>query len=350
MESLLFLLIGAYTAGLSDGVYLYEFDQAGGDARYVDMVTVENPSFIDVGDGAHLFAVTENTDEPSFANALSFDMGEKKLAVVNRQETFASAPCYIAVGGGGAFAVTANYGGGSLSVFPIEGDSLLPSTQLIVFEGSGPDSTRQEAAHLHCAHFSPDGKYLFATDLGSDRIYRFEVLKEADKQGHFLNEETMKTFVLAAGSGPRHITFHPSDKYMYIVNELSGTVEGFRYNGGDLEPFQAIVADTVGGRASADIHISPDGRFLYASVRNVNDGIAVFSINEADGRLTKVGYQPTGRHPRNFAITPNGKYLLAAEMNSSVIEVFEIDRATGLLTNIGKDIKDIDTPVLLKFL
>jgi 6-phosphogluconolactonase (cycloisomerase 2 family) len=351
MDTILYLLIGAYTAGLSEGVYLYKFDAANGDVRYVNMATVENPSYIDPGDGEHMYAVTENADAPSYANTLFFDREHERLTLANRQETFASSPCYIVTDKDRKYAVTANYGGGSISVFPINADTLLASSQLIILEGSGADTIRQKAPHLHCVKFSPEGKYLFATDLGTDNIYRFDTDYAADgAEGAFLKEETMKPFKLPAGSGPRHMTFHPSGKYMYVINELSGAVECFLYNDGDLTSFQTIQADTVGGRASADIGITPNGKFLYASNRNKNDGIAIFSINEADGTLVKAGYQPTGKHPRNFVITPNGRYLLVASMDSSLIEVFEIDEVTGMLRNAGKDISDVDTPVFLKFL
>jgi 6-phosphogluconolactonase (cycloisomerase 2 family) len=350
MDNLLYLLIGAYTAGLSEGVYLYKFDITNGDARYVCMEALENPSYVDVGDGKYLYAVTENTDNPSYANTLFFDREREKLTLVNRQETFASSPCYIVTDKERKHAVTANYGGGSISVFPISADTLLPPKQLIIFEGSGADVKRQEASHVHCVRFSPDGKYLFATNLGTDQIYRFEADYTTGELGNFLKEETMKPFKLTDGSGPRHITFHPSGKYMYVINELSGMIECFLYNDGELQSLQTIQADTAGGRASADIGITPNGKFLYASNRNKNDGIAIFSINEADGTLTKTGYQQTGKHPRNFVISPNGKYLLVANLNSSLVEVFEIDQTTGMLRNTGKDIKDVDTPVLLKFL
>jgi 6-phosphogluconolactonase (cycloisomerase 2 family) len=350
MDSLLYLLIGAYTAGLSEGVYLYKFNADSGDAQYVHVAEVENPSYIDAGNGEYLYAVTENTDNPSYANTLFFDREHEKLTRINRQETFASSPCYIATDKARTHAVTANYGGGSISVFGIQADTLLPSKQLIILEGSGADTVRQAAPHLHCVKFSPDGNYLFAADLGTDCIYRYEINRTANDTAAFLKEETMKPFKLKGGSGPRHLTFHPSNKYMYVINELSGTVTGFQYREGELTEFQTIQADTLGGRASADIGITPNGKFLYASNRNKGDGIAIFSVNESNGQLTKVGYQPTGRHPRNFIISPNGKYLLAASLNSSLIEVFAIDPETGLLTNINKNITDVDTPVFLKFL
>ena len=111
---------------------------------------------------------------------------------------------------------------------------------------------------------------------------------------------------------------------------------------------QTIAADTVGARGSADIHVSPDGRFVYASNRLQADGLAIFSINQEDGTLAKVGYQLTGRHPRNFAITPNGKYLLVASRDDNKIQVFSIDTQTGLLTDTNQDIT-LSKPVCIKF-
>jgi 6-phosphogluconolactonase (cycloisomerase 2 family) len=348
MDSLLYLLIGAYTTGLSEGVYLYKFDTTTGDAQYVSVGVVDNPSYIDVGNGEYLYAVTENGDNPSYANVLHFDKEQEKLSLLNQKETFASSPCYIIADTVRNYVITANYGGGSISLFKVEADTLMPLSQLITLEGAGLDTIRQSSPHVHCVQFSPDGKYVFATDLGTDQIHRFTINPEAGST--YLNEGSLKSFKLAGGSGPRHLVFHPTTNNAYVINELSGAVTGFTYNNGELKEFQSIQADTVGAHASADIHISPDGQFLYASNRNKGDGVAIFSINKNDGKLTKVGYQPTGRHPRNFLITPNGKYLLVACMDSNLIQVFEIDKTTGLLTNTGKDIVEVDMPVCLKFL
>jgi 6-phosphogluconolactonase (cycloisomerase 2 family) len=217
------------------------------------------------------------------------------------------------------------------------------------FEGSGPDANRQDKPHLHCAVFSPDRHYLFAADLGTDQLHKFTTGNAAP----FLTTGNPEAFKLEPGSGPRHLTFHPNGRFAYLINELSGKVTAFHYANGHLEPVQYIASDNsegVGGKGSADIHVSPDGKFLYASNRANTNNIAIFSINDADGKLTLVGHQPTGRHPRNFVITPNGKYLLVANMNSKLIQFFEIDKKTGLLKeDTTKQITDIDRPVCLKF-
>jgi 6-phosphogluconolactonase (cycloisomerase 2 family) len=160
--------------------------------------------------------------------------------------------------------------------------------------------------------------------------------------------ESLKEFPVPAGTGPRHFDFHPNGRYVYLLGELSGQVLVFDYSSGMLTQKQTIASDTVGAHGSADIHVSPDGRFVYASNRLKADGIAIFTVNPDDGKLTKIGYQPTGLHPRNFAITPNGKYLLVACRDDNKIQVFSIDSKTGLLSDTHRDIL-LGKPVCVKF-
>jgi 6-phosphogluconolactonase (cycloisomerase 2 family) len=245
---------------------------------------------------------------------------------------------------------TANYGGGSISSFQVNSDgSLTRATSVISFKGSGADSVRQAGPHLHSVRYSPDGLFLFASDLGTDKLYRFTVNDSPFEGQPAILESSLKEFITPAGTGPRHFDFHPDGgRYLYLLGELSGEVIVYDYHFGELVQKQVIPADSVGARGSADIHVSPDGRFLYASNRLQADGIAIFSINPDDGTLTKVGYQLTARHPRNFIITPNGRYLLAAGRDDNKIQVFAIDGETGLLTDTNEDI-EISKPVCLKF-
>ena len=173
--------------------------------------------------------------------------------------------------------------------------------------------------------------------MGTDKIHKFGI--NESNEGNYLKVGTPAAFDVAPGSGPRHLDFHPNGKYAYLINELSGAVIAFNYdaNAGNLTQIQTIQADTLSAKGSADIHVSPDGKFLYASNRLKGDGIAIFSINQVDGKLTKVGYQETGVHPRNFVITPNGKFLLVASRDNDVIQIFLIDRVTGLLENTYKE-------------
>ncbi|WP_165026000.1 MULTISPECIES: lactonase family protein [unclassified Dysgonomonas] len=346
-DTSMYLLVGTYTSGESDGIYVYQFDTISGYSKYVSMAKVDNPSYLAISkDEKFVYAVTENDDNTSAANALSFDKKDGKLKLLNTQLTGGGAPCYITVDRAGKHVVTANYLGASITLFNTNEDgTLAPASSVISFMGKGVDE-RQSQPHLHCVVFSPDEKYLFASDLGTDKIHKFEVNDNSTED--FLKISTPPAFKIKDGSGPRHLEFHPNGKYAYLITELSGSVIAFEYNNGDLKEFQSIQADTLNAKGSGDIHISPDGRFLYASNRLKGDGLAIYSINQTDGKLTKVGYQDTGIHPRNFAITPNGKYLLVASRDNDIIQIFEIDKKTGLLENVYKDIK-LDMPVCLKF-
>lgn len=351
VEGEMYMLVGTYTSNEgSKGIYVYKFDTETAEADSVSMVEVANPSYLTVSmDGEFVYSVGENGEDDSYAHAFSFDRESGQLKLIDSQLTYGSSPAYITLDEGGTNLFTANYGGGSISQFNINRDGTLsPLSNLYQFEGSGEDPERQQQPHLHSVRYSPDGEYLFAADLGTDKIYRFKSISSVFEGQPALLKSDSVVFSTPAGTGPRHFDFHPNGLYFYLLGELSGEVIVYDYNNGDLEQKQIIVADSVGAKGSADIHVSPNGKFLYASNRLQEDGIAIFSIDSKDGTLSKVGYQLTAKHPRNFAITPNGKFLLVAGRDDNVVEVYRIDNKTGLLTNINQDIA-IDKPVCIKF-
>jgi len=346
----MYLLVGTYTREESKGIYVYQFDTVSGYSQFKAMSEINNPSYLAISnDERFIYAISEEGNNKGSASAFSFDKKDGSLKHLNTELTGGDAPCYISIDDAGKNIVVANYSGGSITHFPVEADgSLGKASQVVSFSGKGTDLSRQKQPHPHCIIYSPDGKYIFADDLGTDKVYKFEANNQSD--GNYLRVGTPSFFKVADGAGPRHLTFHPNGRYAYLINELSGTVIGFSYDSqnGNLTEIQSIQADTLNAKGSGDIHISSDGRYLYASNRLKGDGLAVFSISQSDGKLTKVGYQETGIHPRNFVITPNGKYLLVASRDSDVIQVFEIDRNTGLLEDTFKNI-ELDMPVCLKF-
>lgn len=348
-SSKLYLLVGTYTMGDSEGVYVYKFDTISGNAQFCSSQKVDNPSYLTISkNGKFIYSVTENNNNTAAANAFEFNKEEGSISPINTQLTGGADPCYITLDERGKHVVTANYSGGSMTLFNVKEKGVLDvASQVINFSGKGVNTERQNAPHIHCVQYSPDGNYLFATDLGTDRIYKFKVSNDS---ANYLMPGEPAYFKVADGSGPRHFGFHPNGKYVYLLNELSGSVIAFNYSKetGDFSEFQAIQADTLNAGGSADIHVSPDGRFLYTSHRLEGDRIAVFSINQLDGSLTKVGYQLTNKHPRNFVITPNGKFLLVASRDDNTIQVFLIDSKTGLLEDTRQDII-VDMPVCLKF-
>ena len=346
------MLVGTYTSGSSTGIYVYRFNTKTGDADYVSEANAVNPSYLAISaNERYVYSVGENSEKDAVVYAFSFDRPTGRLHLLNMQPINSSGPCYVATDRSGRFVTTANYSGGTVSVLPLATDgSLQPVEKVFCFEGVGPDVRRQEKPHLHSTVFSPDRKYLFAADLGSDKLHRFDV----NATTPFLTTGTPEAYTLEPGSGPRHLTFHPNGKFAYLINELSGKVTVFHYDNGHLESVQYIVSDTSpsnSDKGSADIHVSPDGRFLYASNRANTNNIAIFSINQADGQLTTIGFQPTELHPRNFIITPDGKFLLAANRDSNSIQIFKINKKTGLLKEkITQKITTVDRPVCLKFI
>lgn len=349
-ENELTMVAGTYTGGGSKGIYTFRFNQETGEFKALSDAGISNPSYLAIsGDNRFVYAVSEHGDGREAVTAFRFDKENGALQKLNSVPAMGADPCYIITAG--RHVVTANYSGGSISVFPLAEDgSLLPASDVIRFTGSGADRERQEKPHLHCVRFSPDGKFLFACDLGTDRIYVFGVNTQAHagSEEKFLKAATPPAFHVTPGSGPRHITFSPNGKQAYLINELSGAVVAFDYKDGTLSEIRTIQADTAGARGSADIHVSPDGKFLYASNRLTADGIAIFGIDRTDGKPAKAGYRLTGSHPRNFIITPNGKYLLVAARDRHAIEIYERNEESGLLTPTGKEIP-VDRPVCLKF-
>ena len=347
----MYMLAGTYTSTEgSKGIYVYRFDTDTGESDQVSMVEVANPSYLVFSPNEQfVYAVGENGEDDSYAHAFSFDKSNGQLKLIDSQLTFGSSPAYITLDAQGNNVITANYGGGSISQFNVNTNGTLsPLSNLFEFEGSGEDPVRQKQPHLHSVRYSPDGMFMFATDLGTDKIYRYKTITSVFEGQPALLKNDTAVFQTPAGTGPRHFDYHPNGLYFYLLGEISGEVIVYDYNMGDLQQKQRILSDTVGAQGSADIHVSPNGRFLYASNRLEADGIAIFAIDSQDGTLTKVGYQLTAKHPRNFAITPNGKFILVAGRDDNVIQVYSIDKKTGLLTNTNQDII-IDKPVCIKF-
>jgi 6-phosphogluconolactonase (cycloisomerase 2 family) len=347
-DNSLLLVIGSYSDGTTPGISVYNFDTQTGDFEYVSETKgILNPSYLVVSpDEKTIYSVNETAQ--GTVSAFRLDEAAGTLNFLNTQPTGGADPCYININKEQTFIVTANYSGGSISVFPLtETGTILPASQYFDMNIQDPSSP---LSHIHTVFFSPDEKRLWVTDLGKDKIYSFQVNSQASET--FLIQDMGKTIDLELGSGPRHLVFHPEGKFLYSINELSGTVAGFQYNEDHLSAVQTIASDTtpgMGGKGSADIHISPDGKFLYSSNRLKADGIAVFSIDPETGQLTKAGYQETGVHPRNFILTPDGAFLLCANRDSNHIQLFERNQQTGLLRDTGKRIL-VNKPVCLKWI
>ena len=353
-QDVLTMFVGTY----SDGFYAYEFDQNAGEIvgdGPIAKAEMPNPSYLAVN-GNKVYAVSEMPDTRASVwawrwggngfellnsqptgiiqgedeTAVSPVISSEGEAVVEKSIFRGEDPCYVSTNG--TLLAVANYSGGTLATYHLHSDgSISPLDSLLISGTGGPDMSRQESPHVHCAVFSPDGKHLFFSEFSADEIGRLDVYAGGVRN-------YCRAATLQSDYGPRHLIFDASGQHMYVIGELSGDITVFDYANGSLTEKQVIKADRMDARGAADIHLSPDGKFLYASLRLRGDGIVVFEVGPG-GLLNYVGYQATGPHPRNFTITPNGRYVLVACRDNDSIEIYERDRTTGMLTDTGRRVK-----------
>ena len=352
------LYIGTYTNKedpKSEGVYVYRLDpESGALSPHAAPAPSVNPSFVALHpQGTHLYAVNEigqfNGQAAGGVTAFAIDAQSGALTELNQQSSVGTGPCYLCVDASGSTVLVANYGGGSVAALPIQADgSLGEASDFVQHEGSSVNPRRQQEPHAHSIVIAPDNRFAFTPDLGMDQIvaYRLEdgKLPPNDPAGP-------KT---EPGAGPRHLDFHPNGRFAYVINEIGNTVNAYAYDAaaGTLEQIQSVPtlpADFDGVSHTADIHITPDGRFLYGSNRG-HDSIAVFAVDATSGRLEARGQVPTGgENPRNFALSPDGRFLFAANQSTDDIHTFRINADTGALEPTGQ-VTPVPAPVCLKFL
>lgn len=342
------LIIGTYTNSCeSKGIYVYDFSVDTGDfSLKANTENVINPSYLTVSQGNDfVYSVNENGKE-STVSSFGFNSKSGKLNFLNKQETNGADPCYII--NDDKNVISANYSGGNFTVFGKNADgSLTEAKQIIQHLGKSANEKRQESAHVHMTYFSPDKKFVLVNDLGMDKILVYKYDKNASKDILTL-KETINT---KKGSGPRHLVFSNDGKFVYVLHELDGSLTTYKYKNGSLKLLQetTIVAkDFKGETSSADIHISPDGKFLYATNRGDANTINTFAISKK-GTLDLVNQVDTkGKGPRNFVIDPTGKFLLVGHQYTNNVVIFKIDKTTGKLTDTGKRI-ELCSPVCLVF-
>lgn len=351
-----FLLIGTYTSGKSEGIYVYKFNSATGENRFVSAVRSSNPSFLAVSSNEKfVYAVNENADSTidppgGTVTAFSFNAVNGTLMEINKQPSGGKHPCYISIDQSGKNIAVANYTGGNVAVFHAdENGHLEPASQIIRYTGSGTNSSRQNSPHVHYTHYSSNRFQFFATDLGTDKVMLYRV-------DPFTGELTpgRQAFTRSQpGSGPRHMDFSKNNKYAYLMEELSGTVSVYKNKNRKLKFIQrlgTLPADYKGEAGSADIHVSPDGKFLYCSNRANANNISIFSIDSISGKLVLIGHHSSlGKTPRNFNFDPAGNFLLVANQNTDEIVIFKIDKQTGSLIDTGKRI-NVPNPVCLTWI
>jgi len=352
--------IGTYTSGRSksEGIYIYKLNLESGELRpYKTVKNVVEPSFLAIDKNRkYLYAVNETEKyegrNSGAVSAFAIDRKTGDLKFLNKQPSLGGAPCFVTVSENEKFVMVANYVGGNVSVFPIQtGGRLGASVDLVQHSGSGPNKERQEAAHAHSIMLDKDNGFAFANDLGIDKvmIYKFD-----DKSGKLKPNAAQAFYQTKAGAGPRHLAFEKAGKFAFVINELDTTISSLSYDArqGTLKEVQTIStlpAGFSGTNSCADIHVSPNGKFLYGSNRG-HDSIVSYKIDAQTGRLEYIENISTGgKTPRNFAIDQSGRFLLAANQNSDSIVVFRIDEQSGKLSPTGSVAK-VPTPVCLKLI
>jgi 6-phosphogluconolactonase len=350
--------IGTYTGAKSKGIYAFHLSRRDGSMTPLGLsAEVESPSFLAVHPNQRfLYAANEinkfGGKSSGGVSAFAIDKPTGKLKLLNQQPSGGSGPCYLVVDKAGKNVLVANYGGGSVSVLPLQADGQLGEASAFVqHTGSSVNPQRQKEPHAHSINLDPANHFAFVADLGLDKIlvYRFDPAKGT------LTANDPPAATVKAGAGPRHFAFYPTGRFAYVINEIQCTVTAFSYDPkrGELKELQTISTLPAGesvqpSYSTAEVQVHPSGRFLYGSNRGHNS-IAVFSLDSVTGQLTAVDHVPTqGKVPRNFGIDPTGTFLLAANQNSDSVVVFRIDRQTGKLTPTGH-VAEVGSPVCVKF-
>ena len=344
------LIIGTYTSDKSDGIYVYKFNTETGENNFVSSVKTSNPSYLTISPN-NKFVYAVNEDAPGNVTAFVFNKPNNKLLQVNQQPSQGKNPCYVTIDKTGKWVIVGNYSSGTLAVYPVNKDgSLGKPTDSVLHEGSSVNSERQEAAHVHATVLNSNNKTLYVPDLGMDEVTLYNLDNKTGK----LKEFDPPFVATEPGAGPRHIDIHPNGKYAYLMEELTGSVSVYKIEKNGylslLQNISGLPRDFDGAVGSADIHVSPDGKFLYCSNRGESNTIGIFSISKSNGQLEWIDHQSTlGKTPRNFNFDPTGNFLLVANQNSDEIVIFKRDKETGLLTDSGKRI-NVSKPVCLKWM
>lgn len=337
-SSEIYMVVGTYTNSGSHGIYVCRFDTINGNITVDNVVKQDNPSFLcHSANKKFIYSICEEDNFNAGITAYSFSDG--KLDKLNEVSGLGSSPCYISTNG--SEVAVAEYGGGSFSRFGLNQDGTLGfELEHRFYRGNGADPKSQASSHLHSTQYSPDN-YLYITDLGCDNMY---ILKDGVE---------VSTIDFEPNFGPRHFTFSKDRNYMYVIGELSGKLCVAKRDSSTYKPIQYILSyrsPDVNGKGSADIHMSPDGKFIYTSNRLKDDGIAIFKIM-TDGKVANVGYMSTGMHPRNFAISEDGRWVIVACKNSNTIEVYSRNAESGMLIpHKERTINSIKEPVCIMLL
>ena len=343
------LIVGTYTHTNSLGIYRVKFDPNSMSMDTLSIATdIQNPTFLAIRPNAsHVFAVSEIPIGLVYSYQIG---GDGDLTLQGVEETGGAGPCHIELNRDGTSAVVSNYEGGSTAFFEIAPDGRIKkSNSFFQHYGSSVDGVRQTKPHVHSAIYSLENDEVFVADLGIDKIVSYGLKRT--NNGIIPDRKRVKS--TGIGFGPRHFCWHPSGRYLYCINELDSSISTFIHAADGflthLQTVSTIPSEVSRQNTCADIHISPDGKYVYGSNRG-HDSIAIFAVDSLSGELTfKVAIPSGGNTPRNFALTPDGRFIFVANQDSNNIVIFEREATTGLMNPTGVETQ-IPLPVCIKFL
>lgn len=342
--------VGTYTYGKSKGIYKFTLNEGDSNVENIELVAeLNHPTYLAINkDNTHLYSVIKDGERGGLAS-FEIDSNNHKLKLLNYNFVEGKSPCHVNLDKSNDYVFTSNYHKAELISYKIaENGSIENSLDTIIHIGSGPNTPRQDSAHIHYANLTPDGNYLYTIDLGLDKLSVYSL------DNGRLKEISDKGVLLKTGSGPRHMDFHPSGNFAYILTELSSEVITLKYDKiqnsfKEIQYISMLPDDCSVESTGGAIHISPDGNYLYTSNRG-HDSITVFSVDSISGELKfSSNIRLNGKSPRDFSISPSGKFLIVANQTTNNIELYSTNKSTGELKYLNVS-EYIPNPVCIKFL
>ncbi|AWW33020.1 lactonase family protein [Echinicola strongylocentroti] len=337
--------LGTYTSKPDEGFHLINFYP---ESHTFDSVLIQsdinNPSFVISNQKRDLvFAVQEEGGEKGGSvSSFRFDQAANTLKKLSTSSTKGSGPCYITLSPDEKYIFAGNYGSGDLAVLPIQDDGMLgEAIQTISHSGSSINQDRQTSPHVHSLVFHPNGKQLFVSDLGTDKVYVYDFDPSREQP---LSTSDPRHFSVKAGSGPRHLIFNHTGDKIYLIHEMTSEVGLYDYNLDEkkvtfLDSYALTPQGFNGEKGAAEIRISKDGQYLYASNRGDSNEIIVFRINEQTGTLEKIqAITSGGLTPRNFALSPDENFVFVGNQNSDVILAYERNPQSGIIKKTNAEL------------
>jgi 6-phosphogluconolactonase len=351
-NSTIFAYIGTQTEGKSEGIYVYRMNPSTGELEHTSTTAAGiNPTYLAIDPTLRYLYAANTIEGEGLISAFAIDSRTGQLTFLNQQPSGGSKPVHLIVDQTGKFVLSGNFGDGSVCVLRIEDDGRLGEmTDFIQHSGSSIHPTRQQGPRVHSITLDPASRFAVAAEYGADQLRIYQLDAAMGK----LLPGIVPSVPIEAGSGPRHMAFHPNERWAYVINELGNTLLSYDYDSAEgilklKETLPTLPADFSDRNSCADVQVNAGGTFVYGSNRGHNS-IVIYAVHPDSGELRLVGHEPTqGKAPRSFAIDPTGSYLYAAHQDTDNVVAFAIDSKSGLLQPTGHSV-EVPMPVCIKMI